>query len=307
MLALYFVDHWQRNHRSSSSLNIPTSSTAVKSTSTSYSRNDFQLVELGPGNGTLLLDILRVFKQFPFITRHFKQIHLVEISPVMKLKQQELLKASGLPFVLHPGQDSDSPLGTESGPQFKAEAGREGYVSVYWHKSIDTVPGDHGLATYLIGHEFLDCLPIKQYQFTPSKEWLEIHVVDKENATIKVPSDIYYTDDDDYEPELLGLVLKPTQASQLVSTLISNYISQNLPMKDIVPGQIFETCPSAFDVYKKVLPLIAGKTQNNDGPNAGTALFIDYAYESHPFKNTLRVIQHLFFTCLINKILYAGN
>jgi NADH dehydrogenase [ubiquinone] 1 alpha subcomplex assembly factor 7 len=85
------------------------------------------LVELGPGRGTLMADMLRA-------TKHIKgfhesvSIHLVETSPTLKQKQWATLAGK------HP--------------------------RVEWHESVDTLPAEPLL---LVANEFFDALPIRQF------------------------------------------------------------------------------------------------------------------------------------------------
>lgn len=65
---------------------------------------DYALVELGPGRGTLMADMLRVVRSFAGARRHLKEIHLVEGSPAMRRRQQlaltgDLSKVRPLSFV----------------------------------------------------------------------------------------------------------------------------------------------------------------------------------------------------------------
>ncbi len=85
------------------------------------------LVELGPGRGTLMSDILRVARLAPDFEQAVS-IHLVETSPVLKKRQQEVLNAAG------------------------AEA--------HWHDAFNQVPPGPLL---VIANEFFDALPIRQF------------------------------------------------------------------------------------------------------------------------------------------------
>ena len=85
------------------------------------------LVELGPGRGTLMADIIRVAAKAPDFSEAIK-VHLVEISPALKSRQAETL----------------------------AGAGRE----ISWHASFSDAPKGPLL---LIANEFFDALPIRQY------------------------------------------------------------------------------------------------------------------------------------------------
>ncbi|MCF8467495.1 MAG: SAM-dependent methyltransferase [Sneathiella sp.] len=102
----------------------------------------FNLVELGPGNGTLMADALHSAKLAPeFIDA--MQLHLVETSTRLKTKQAEKLK------------------------KFDA----------HWH---DEMPDLRDAALILIANEFFDALPIHQYMYK-SGDWYERLVSCKDN------------------------------------------------------------------------------------------------------------------------------
>jgi SAM-dependent MidA family methyltransferase len=86
-----------------------------------------RLVELGPGRGTLMADVLRVAERVPAF-RQAASIHLVETSPALNARQQQAL----------------SPFG----------------VDANCHSAFDTVPEGSLL---LIANEFFDTLPVRQY------------------------------------------------------------------------------------------------------------------------------------------------
>ncbi|MEM9580887.1 MAG: SAM-dependent methyltransferase [Pseudomonadota bacterium] len=85
------------------------------------------LVELGPGKGTLMADVLRTIRAVPGFAEAV-QVHLVEASPSLKAAQHQALQGT-------PAQ---------------------------WHDTVDTLPGD--LPVFLIANEFFDALPIRQFQ-----------------------------------------------------------------------------------------------------------------------------------------------
>jgi SAM-dependent MidA family methyltransferase len=84
------------------------------------------LVELGPGRGTLMADLLRVAKTLPAF-RAALSVHLVEISPALRGAQQRT-------------------LGDEMGVQ--------------WHEGIQGIPGGPAI---FIANEFIDALPVHQF------------------------------------------------------------------------------------------------------------------------------------------------
>lgn len=92
------------------------------------------LVELGPGRGTLMADIMRTLGNWPDF-KNAVQLHLVETSPALRDKQALALNAHM--------------------PRF--------------HDDLKTVP--QGI-TFVVANEFLDALPIHQLQKINS-EWHE--------------------------------------------------------------------------------------------------------------------------------------
>jgi hypothetical protein len=86
------------------------------------------LVELGPGRGTLMQDVLRATKNVIGLHRALT-VTLVEMSPVLREKQRQTLAPSG--------------------------------VTVQWNADISALPE---LPTILLANEFFDALPVRHYQ-----------------------------------------------------------------------------------------------------------------------------------------------
>lgn len=84
------------------------------------------LVELGPGRGTLMADVLRAARVVPGFREAFS-LHLVETSPALRERQAAAL--SGLP--------------------------------ARWHDELRGVPDDAPML--LLANEFLDALPVRQF------------------------------------------------------------------------------------------------------------------------------------------------
>lgn len=108
LLGLWCVDAWMRLLNKAAPIN---------------------LIELGPGRGTLMADALRAAGVAPdFLAA--ARIHLVEISPSLKRKQRTSLAG----------------------------------LDVVWHDSFDAVPDGPFL---LLANEFFDALPIRQFVAAP--------------------------------------------------------------------------------------------------------------------------------------------
>jgi NADH dehydrogenase [ubiquinone] 1 alpha subcomplex assembly factor 7 len=86
--------------------------------------SDFCLVELGPGRGTLMADILRAANVLPDFAKA-AQVHFVETSPALRAAQKQVV------------------------PQ------------AVWHNDISTLPQ---APTLLIANEFFDALPVQPYR-----------------------------------------------------------------------------------------------------------------------------------------------
>jgi NADH dehydrogenase [ubiquinone] 1 alpha subcomplex assembly factor 7 len=87
----------------------------------------FNLIELGPGRGTLMLDVLRTLKTVPACL-NAAQVHLVETSLALQARQQKTI----------------SPY------------------TVTHHLSLETIPSAPCL---ILANEFFDALPIQQYAY----------------------------------------------------------------------------------------------------------------------------------------------
>jgi NADH dehydrogenase [ubiquinone] 1 alpha subcomplex assembly factor 7 len=96
------------------------------------------LVELGPGRGTLMADILRTLRLLP-ACREAVRVHLVETGPVLRERQRATLAAA------HPD------------------------IVPTWHDALESVPPGPLL---LVANEFFDALPIRQFVFA-ADTWRE--------------------------------------------------------------------------------------------------------------------------------------
>jgi NADH dehydrogenase [ubiquinone] 1 alpha subcomplex assembly factor 7 len=88
----------------------------------------FDLIELGPGRGTLMADLLRAACAMPEFVKSLR-LRLIETSPVLRDMQKQALANAG--------------------------------TSATWHDSLDEV---EPAATLLIANEFFDALPVLLFQ-----------------------------------------------------------------------------------------------------------------------------------------------
>lgn len=96
-----------------------------------YNIQLFNLIEMGPGRGVLMGDILHSLKSFPDVAQRLRQVSLLESSPRLRAIQKQALEK----------YDYD----------------------VSWVDGLNDVI-QHPLATnILINNEFFDCLPVRQF------------------------------------------------------------------------------------------------------------------------------------------------
>ncbi|XP_019727009.1 protein arginine methyltransferase NDUFAF7, mitochondrial [Hippocampus comes] len=121
-----------------------------------------QLVELGPGKGSLTSDILRVFAQLqPVLSSASVSLHLVEVSPVLsRLQAQNLV-----------GTSDSVEFERENEPVYRHGRTAAG-LPVSWYRRLEDVPP--GFSIFL-AHEFFDALPIHKFQRT-KRGWREVMV-----------------------------------------------------------------------------------------------------------------------------------
>lgn len=109
-------------------------------------KQEFNLIELGPGNGTLILDILRITKKFINFNQSLK-IHLIEKNKNLKKKQKELL--------------SNIDLNNK----------------IKWSENFNLLSTK---PTIILANEFFDCLPIRQF-YKNNSQWYEKMIKFKQN------------------------------------------------------------------------------------------------------------------------------
>ncbi|XP_065489143.1 protein arginine methyltransferase NDUFAF7, mitochondrial isoform X2 [Caloenas nicobarica] len=120
----------------------------------------FQLVEMGPGLGTLTDDILRVFKQLAsLLSKCDVSIHLVEVSPKLSEIQAQMLTG---------GKVQSNP---EDKSVYMKGISKTG-IPIFWYRDVQDVPLGY---SFYLAHEFFDALPIHKFQRT-EKGWREVLV-----------------------------------------------------------------------------------------------------------------------------------
>lgn len=119
-----------------------------------------QIVELGPGKGSLTKDVLRVIGQLKQVVGGASvSVHLVEVSPVLSALQAQTLTAES-----HVTSEGEEPV-------YRHGNTADG-IEVKWYRRLQDVPRGFSV---IVAQEFFDALPIHKFQKTP-RGWREVLV-----------------------------------------------------------------------------------------------------------------------------------
>ncbi|KKY38863.1 hypothetical protein UCDDA912_g01124 [Diaporthe ampelina] len=225
-------------------------------------KSGIELIEVGPGRGTLMDDILRTISNFKEMVNAIDAIHMVEASSELRVTQKNLLC----------GQDRQM---TES---------KSGY------HSSDKVP-------FIVAHEFFDALPIHAFQLvtvppsqtpTSSKSTSSPRPSDNSKPTVQWREMVVSPTPPGSTHQSLGTpksqsIDTPVPDFQLTlspsSTRHSLYLPESSPryraLKSI-PGALIEICPDASLYATDFATRIGGSPQHPKDKPSGAALILDY-------------------------------
>lgn len=158
------------------------------------SPDNIQLVELGPGRGTLMSDILRTVKANTNF-QNTLSVAMIESSPVLRKIQMVAIKCSG--------------------------------VHIQWHETLDDLPQ---LPTLFIANEFLDAIPFRQY-VKSEKKWHELVIdIDSENELLLGAGDTGINNNllpSGHDSEPNGAIFEIAPAREAIVATIANHIEAN--------------------------------------------------------------------------------
>jgi len=181
-----------------------------------------QLIEIGPGKGTLICDVLRsALTTFPDFAAALTTssngatsgeggkkkvavgVHLVEVTDGMRARQKESLqKLQGETTVMEKGfsfnfDDSESEIDDVQKQEQSNDKQIEqsNAISINWHDLLSSVPTHDAetgepIPTFIICQELLDALPIHSFQKIEGGQWRErlvdVAIRDKEEESSEV-------------------------------------------------------------------------------------------------------------------------
>ncbi|KAG2182781.1 hypothetical protein INT44_005761 [Umbelopsis vinacea] len=182
-----------------------------------------QLVEFGPGRGTLMDDMLRAMARFPEMYKTIQGVQLVEASPgLRKVQRAKLVPGS---------QESDVKLVEDSQNVPVQQCIRSDGIAINWYDGIEDLPETWSM---IMAHEFFDALAIHTFEKT-DEGWREMLV------------DFDDTNETEYN---FRLVRCPQE------TNASKTLTQDDMFKDYKTGDRIEVSPDSWEVMRKMAELV---------------------------------------------------
>ncbi|PSS03782.1 S-adenosyl-L-methionine-dependent methyltransferase [Coniella lustricola] len=245
-------------------------------------KTGIELMEIGPGRGTLMDDILRTISTFKDMASAIDAIYMVEASSELRLAQKNLLC----------GEDahmSESKVGWHS-------VTRYGSFPIVWAQTIKSIPQDPTKMPLIVAHEFFDALPIHAFQVVEippapkpdspiasptqaedrpktTREWREFVVSptppDSTHASLGTPR----TQSHDTPVPDFQLNLSPTSTRH--SLYLPESSARYRALKSM-PGAVIEICPDLFLYAADLAARIGGSAQHPKPKPSGAALILDY-------------------------------
>ncbi|KAL8766654.1 MAG: hypothetical protein Q9209_006637 [Squamulea sp. 1 TL-2023] len=271
-----------------------------------------EIIEVGPGRGTLMDDMLRTIITFKSLTSSIENIYLVEASPSLRTVQKDLLCGDAA--------FEEIPIGYRSVSKYAG-------LPITWCEDIRFVPNEPDKTPFIFAHEFFDALPIHAFQSvppspTPTKtlstptgqislnqskaeaqkpQWRELLVSPTVPSSVVISSSESPPPSKSKEPEpdfQLSLAKASSPSSLLLPTQSQRY-------KDPLPtaGAIIEISPESHSYVAEFARRIGGSprpkpSMSSPAPPAplkakpsGAALILDYGPADTIPTSTLRGIR----------------
>ncbi|KAK4242413.1 NADH dehydrogenase complex I, assembly factor 7 [Achaetomium macrosporum] len=244
-----------------------------------------ELIEVGPGRGTLMDDMLRTIQKFPAMANSIDAIYMVEASPELRMAQKNLLCGEDAPM-------TESKVGYHSVCKYNA-------LPIVWTETIKSIPIAAEKMPFIMAHEFFDALPIHAFQLVsvpatqtsppspsdtssastktshPTLEWREMVVSPTPPGSTHASLNTPASQSRDTPPPDFQLTLSRTP------TRHSLYLPESSPryraLKTTVgPGALLEICPDLALYAADFASRIGGSPQHPKPKPSGAALILDY-------------------------------
>ena len=218
---------------------------------------NWQLVEFGPGRGTLALDTLRAVRDVRNLTSG--SLHFIEISPELRKVQQRTVQETFAAWGMTFQRDLVSP---------SVERLWRNDFSVTWYPAFQEFVARQltekiTTPTLMLAHEFFDALPVYQFQYFRERGWCERLV------TVNASDELELTVSSQPTSNTLS-ILKPEKRFDLRST------------SQLQEGDLIEVSDANLKQMMDICEFMKHRPS--------TLLVADYG-EDHSFSNSLRAIK----------------
>ncbi|KAL8791081.1 MAG: hypothetical protein Q9213_000288 [Squamulea squamosa] len=271
-----------------------------------------EIIEVGPGRGTLIDDILRTVTTFKSLTSSIENIYLVEASPSLRTAQKDLLCGDAA--------FEETPRGYRSVSKYAG-------LPITWCEDIRFVPNEPDKTPFIFAHEFFDALPIHAFQSVPpspnptktfstptgpislnqskaeaqNPQWRELLVSPtfRSSAVISSTTSVPSSKSEGPKPDFqLSLAKASNPSSLLLPTQSQRY-------KDLLPtaGAVIEISPESHSYVVEFARRIGGSPKPKSSTSSpvapaplkakpsGAALILDYGPAGTIPTSTLRGIR----------------
>lgn len=264
-------------------------------------KDGVQLIEVGPGRGTLMDDMLRTIQRFPAMANSVDAVYMVEASRELREAQKKLLCGPD-------AQTSESKVGSHSGSKYNGRP-------IVWTDTIKSIPYEPSKMPFIVAHEFFDALPIHSFQSAkadppppppagspaaaraasskaqtpvqPAMEWREMMVSPTPPGVTHADLGTPKSEQHEPPPEFQLILSSGT-------TRHSRYVPESSPrfrkLKQ-TPNSLIEVCPDASIFATDFATRIGGSTQHPKPSPSGAALILDYGTSDTVPINSLRGIR----------------
>ncbi len=287
-----------------------------------------QFIEMGPGRGTLISDILRTIGQFKTFANAISAVWLVEAGEGLRKRQKDALCGETAKM---------KKVGDASGKNVWWEATSTHGIPVRWVEDIALLPGQgegqSEAIPFIIAHEFFDALPIHAFESVAPKpqeteqdprahllteaelrrarqpaasklpQWRELLVAPTTSklGSLLSPDSEKSTSNEEHGPEFQLTLAKASTPSSLVIPERPRYRA----LKSQVSSRV-EVSPESsryiIDFAKRIGG--TGIPSSTRPRSAGAALIIDYGPQDTVPVNSLRAIRK---HRVISPFTYAGT
>lgn len=260
-------------------------------------RSGVELIEVGPGRGTLMDDILRTIRNFKDMASAIDAVYMVEASKELRETQKNLLC----------GEDAamrESKEGWHSTAKYSD-------LPIVWADTIKAVPQSPSKTPFIVAHEFFDALPIHAFQVvevpptqhpvtssgsprsrssntsSPTRQWREMVVSPTPEGTAHADLGTPRSSQHEAVPDF-QLTLSPTP------TRHAAYLPEASPRYRALRNTrdaLIEVCPDASLYASDFATRIGGSAAQPKRRPSGAALILDYGPANTIPTNSLRGIR----------------